>query len=121
MAARDVAGFMGDDADDFLVGLGFGEEAGVDEYALAAGHEGVDAVVGDDIDFHGVRVDAGRLENGARILAEQTFNFSVADKVGAGLLLRRGFAGFGKGGGRREGYREDGSEEGFECGHDAGF
>ena len=81
-----MPGFMGDDADHFVRGARLGEETGVHEDALAASHEGVDAVIGDDIDVNVTRIDAGRLEDGPRDGAKITFDLGITDEVGAAVF-----------------------------------
>ena len=63
MAAGNVARFMGQNADDLVRRFGPRQQPGVNEHALAAGHEGVDLVIVDDVDAHRRRVQARRLEN----------------------------------------------------------
>ena len=57
MAAGDVAGFVGDDADDLQRIVRLFQHAGIDEDILAAGDEGVQlrAVDQDDVDIVGVQ------------------------------------------------------------------
>ena len=63
MAAGNVARLMGQNADDLVRRFGSRQQPGVNEQALAAGHEGVDLVIVDDVDAHRRRVQARRLEN----------------------------------------------------------
>ena len=63
MPARDVAGFVRDDADDLVRRLGVDQRAGVDEHAPAVGDERVEAAVAqdDDLDRAPVRPAAAKI------------------------------------------------------------
>ena len=63
MAAGDVAGLVGEHADHFVGRLGLRQKPGMDEDALAAGDERVDARIVDQIDVHRAGIEPGRLED----------------------------------------------------------
>ena len=92
MAAGDVARFMGQNADHFIGRLGLHQQAGVDEQALTAGHEGVDARIIDQVDLDRAGIDTGRPENRLGVEPHQAFDFRIADKIRPTAVLR----GFGK-------------------------
>ncbi len=77
VAAGDVAGLMGDDADDLVGGVGLQQRAGVDEHA-AAGDEGVEAWIVDEDDVDARFREPGSLEDRPRIVAHQGLDFRVA-------------------------------------------
>ena len=80
MATCNVARLMGQNADDLVGCFGPRQQAGVNEQALAAGDEGVNLVIVDDINPHRRRVQARRLENRLGVEPQQPFNFRVANE-----------------------------------------
>ena len=103
VAADDVAGLVGDDADHLVGRLGLHEGAGVDEHVAAVDHEGVEAVVPDDAHGDVLRAEAGGLEDRQRVVLEQVLDLGVADQRQA---LRRGR----RDGGERGRYGIDGGQ-----------
>ena len=83
MPAGDMAGLMGENADHLIRRLGLGQKPGMDEDALAAGDEGVDARIVDQIDVHRAGIETGRLEDRLGIEPHQAFDLGVADERGA--------------------------------------
>ena len=82
MAAGDVAGLVRDHADHFVRFLGRGQQAGVHEHLQAAGDEGVDLRVVDDVDLDGIGVEAGRFEDRVGIGPQGRFDLGIADQAG---------------------------------------
>lgn len=106
MPAREVAGLVGDDADE-LVGVAGGQHgASVDHHAPAARHEGVEFAVLEDDYLGAARADAGRPEHRFRVVAQERFDLCVADGGLAGPLRRSG----GGREARRQHQRDDGAE-----------
>ena len=79
MAADDVAALMRDDADHLVGRLGGHQRAGMDEHVVAVHHEGVEAAVVDDVDLDALRAEAGSVEDGLGVSADQRLCFGVAD------------------------------------------
>ena len=52
MAAGDMTGFVGQNADHLIRCLRLAQKAGIDEDALATGHEGINARIIDKVDMH---------------------------------------------------------------------
>ena len=86
MAAGDVPGLMRQNADRLVRRLRLEQQAGVNEDALAARHEGVDARILDQIDPDRLGIDARRLEDGAGIEAQQPLDLGIADERHVPLL-----------------------------------
>ena len=82
VAARDVAGLVRDDADQLVGRLGLGQQSGVDEDLHAAGDEGVDALVVDDVDLHRGGIEAGSGEDRIGIGAQGRLDLRIADQAG---------------------------------------
>jgi hypothetical protein len=59
MPAGNVPCFVGNHPDDLTGVLAFQDQAGIDEQPLAAGDEGVQGPVVDQMDMNVVRVEAG--------------------------------------------------------------
>jgi hypothetical protein len=90
VAAGDVAGFVGDDADHLVGGLGLGQQAGVDEDLHPVGDEGVDALVVDDVDLHRRGIEAGGGEDRIGIGPQGCLDLGVADQAATRLRRRIG-------------------------------
>ena len=82
MTAGDMAGFVRHDADDLVGPVGAHQRAGVHEQILAAGDEGVERRIVDDIDMHRLGIEAGDDEDWRRISADGVLDLGVADDVG---------------------------------------
>ena len=63
MAAGNVTGFVGDNADDLLGALGLRQQAGIDKQPLSAGDEGIKGVVIDQVNLDRRRIKVGGEEN----------------------------------------------------------
>ena len=63
MSTRNMAGFMGNNADHFIGRRSPRDEPGVNEHALSTCHKGIDARIGDYINFNGSGIDASGLKN----------------------------------------------------------
>jgi len=89
MATGNVARFMGQNTNDLIRRFCSRQESRVNEQALAAGDEGVDLVIVDDVNPHRRRVQTRRFENGLRVEPQQTFDFRIANqrKRGSRWLL----------------------------------
>ena len=90
MAARHMADFVGDNAHELARRIHRGDEAGMEEHLLAAGDEGVEIAVVDEMDLDRGRVDAGRAQQRVRIFAQHRFGFGIADDADALRLGRDG-------------------------------
>ncbi len=86
MPAGDVAGLVRQHADQLRRPLGADQEAGVDEYPLAARHEGVEAVVLDEHNRHGFRIEAGDLPDRRDEGPDRALDLGVADEFELTLL-----------------------------------
>ena len=87
MAAGDMAGLVGDDADELIGRLAAQDRAAVHEQVLAAGDEGVEGRVVDDVDMNRGRIEAGRGEDWRRVGADDIFDLGIAqdaDVLGPG-------------------------------------
>src|SRR3546814_15885393 len=74
---------------DQLSGLGGAlDQAGVEEEVQAAGDEGVEARIVDEVDPHVPGIERGGLEDWRRIGADDTFDLGVANQPGLLLSLR---------------------------------
>ena len=81
MSTRYVPNFMGQHADDLAGSLGLHQETGMNEYSLAAGHEGIEAAVVDYMDRNGAWIEARGLEEWRYVDANGIFDFRIADKA----------------------------------------
>ena len=81
VAAGDVAGLVRDHADHFVRILGGGQQAGMDEHLQAAGDEGVDPRIVDDVDLDSVGIEAGRFEDGVGIGPQGCLDLGIADQA----------------------------------------
>ena len=88
MAAGDVAAFVRHHADQLVGRLGAHDQAGIDEDALAARHEGVERVVLDDHDLDRVGIETGRLPDRHDHGADRVLDLGVADEIESLTLLR---------------------------------
>ena len=102
MAAGDMAGFVGEHADDLVRRLGVHERADIDEDLLPVGHEGVEGAVVDEDDLGRLGVDAGGAEDRRRIVAQELLGLGVAHDrepsarlacAGSGAATKRAAAG----------------------------
>ena len=83
MTAGDVADFVGHDSD-HLTGMGaLPQQTGGQEQTLAAGDEGVEGVVADQVDRKRCRIELRRPQQWRRIRTDGIFDFRVADQRGA--------------------------------------
>ena len=89
VAAGDVTGLVREHADHLVWRLRLHEQAGIDEDALAAGDERVDAGIVDQIDLDRPWIEAGGLEDRLRVEPHQAFDFGVADEPWRRLLGKR--------------------------------
>jgi len=81
---------------DHLIGrVGLQQQAGIDEDALPARHEGVDLTVVQHIDGHRLGIDPRRLEDRPGVEAQQALDLGIADE-GRRLLPRLLGIGLGK-------------------------
>ena len=90
-----MPGFVGDHADHLLRIVGPHQQAGVDEYALAAGDKGIETRIVDQDDVNRAGAQAGRLKQGGGIGANCVLDLGVADYVAP---LRLGGPGRERGG-----------------------
>ena len=90
MAAGDMAALVGEHADQLVGSLGGQQQAGVDEYSLAAGDEGVEAVVLDDHDLDRLRIEAGDTPDRRNKGADRVLDLGVADEFELTLLRNGG-------------------------------
>ena len=121
MPAGDMAGLMGDHADELVRALGADQEPGIDEHVHAAGDEGVDIVDAQQIDMHGIDIEAGRGEDRIGELADRGLDLRIADdgrRLVAGGLSRRRRCGKQRQGSRdQEGDRSSGRAGGPALAH----
>ena len=82
MPAGDMAGFVGDDADQLAGPLGANQKTGIDEQVHPAGHEGVDLVALQQKDMNRGGIEPGHLEDRRGVLAQRLFDLGVADDRG---------------------------------------
>ena len=87
MAAGDVAGLVRHDADELVGRLAAQEGAGVEEQVLAAGDEGIERRIVDDVDMHRLRVEAGDSQDRRPPGADDAFDLRVANE--RQLIVRR--------------------------------
>ena len=80
MATRDVASFVCQYANNFIRRFSAHEQSGVNKEALPSSHEGVYFIIFDNINMNGRWVKTSRFENGFRIEAQQSFNFSITNE-----------------------------------------
>ncbi len=83
-----MAGFVRDHADHLVGAFAPHQQSGIDEQVHAAGDEGVQAVVVDQIDGDRRRVESGGVKQWRGINADNVFNLRVPQKANA--LLRGG-------------------------------
>ena len=76
-----MAAFVGENANQLVGGLGPHDQAGIYEYPLPSGHEGVERTVLDDHDLHPVGVEAGRLPDRNDECPDGVFDLGVAYEV----------------------------------------
>ena len=93
VAAGEVAGLVGDDADEFARRLALHDDAGVDEDVAAVGDEGVEGAVVDDLDLDAGLLEAGGPEDRAGVVADQRLGLGITDERDARSLRRRGHDG----------------------------
>ncbi len=79
MTAGDMAGFVGDHADQLIGRLDPEQEAGEQEDPLAAGDEGIQLVVVDQVDPDRARVQPGGPEHWRRVQTNGMFDLRVPD------------------------------------------
>jgi hypothetical protein len=87
MATGDMTALMGDDADHLIGRLGVHQCAGMHEHVVSVDDEGIEGAVVDDVDADCLRAEAGGVEDGLGVKADQRFRFGVADKPSG---VRRG-------------------------------
>ena len=80
VAAGDVAALVCDHADHLVGRLRLHQRAGVDEDVAAIEHEGVEGVILHDAYLDAPGAEAGRMEDGARVVVEQVLDLGVADQ-----------------------------------------
>ena len=120
MPAGDMAGLMGDHAHELVRALGANQEPGIDEDVHAAGDEGVYIVDAQQIDMHGLGIEAGRGEDRIGEFADRGLDLGIADdgrRLVAGGLRRRQGRNQRKGGRDQEGDRSRGRSGGPALAH----
>jgi len=80
VSARDMAGLVGDYALELVRVLSFDDDPGMQEDVLPAGNEGVQAGIGNDVDIDIGRFEAGSLDEGIGIIAQQMLDFRIPDQ-----------------------------------------
>ena len=90
-----MTALMGDDADHLIGRLGVHQCAGMHEHVVSVDDEGVEGAVVDDVDADCLRAEAGGVEDGLGVEADQRFRFGVADKP-SGVRRGRGDESGGK-------------------------
>jgi hypothetical protein len=80
VAARNVAGLMRQNADDFARCFGFQDHADVDEHPAGIRNEGVECLVVDEDDRGFGTADTGHAEDRFRIIPQETFHFRIANQ-----------------------------------------
>ena len=103
VAAGDVAGFVGDDADQLAGVLDLHQQPGIEEQLLATGDEGVYLRVLDDVDLDRRRIEAGDLEHWRGELPNGIFDLRVTYER---TFLRRRFPGLEDEGGNHQNCRK---------------
>ncbi len=88
MAAGDMAGLVGHDADELVGAAAVENGAGIDEDAAAIGDEGVEGAAVDDDDVGLAAADIGDAEQRPGIVAQQILDLGVADDRQAARHLR---------------------------------
>jgi hypothetical protein len=81
MPAGNVAGLMGEHADELVRRFRLHDRADMEEHVLAVDDEGVEALVGDDVDIHVLAGDSGRAEDRLRVIGDQVLDLAVADEA----------------------------------------
>ena len=81
VAAFDMAGLVGDDADQLSRCVGLQNEAGVQVDILSACNEGVERWIIQDEKLHIFRTKICRFQNRVREITENVLNLRVADKA----------------------------------------
>ena len=89
MAARDVPDLVRDHAGQLARVLRAHQEAGVEEQVHAAGDEGVQLIVLDDVDLDRIAPQSGRLKDRPGQLAQGVLDLGVADQANLSGRLRR--------------------------------
>jgi len=87
VTAGNVAGLVREHPDQLVRGLGAHDQAGVDEFILPAGNEGIHLLVFDQIDVQCARLEPGHLPDRGHHCSDIGLDLGVADKVlGSGEL-----------------------------------
>src|SRR6266849_6647077 len=81
MAAGDMAGLVGGDADDLIWTLAADQQPGMEEEVLSAGDEGVQSRIIHEVDADHRRVEAGHCENWRHELPNGSFDLGVANET----------------------------------------
>ena len=92
MPASDMAGLVGEHADDLVRGLGLHQRAGIDEDAAPVGDKGIEGAVVDDDDLDILLGQASGLQDRLHVFAQQLLDFGIANDrraLGTGSLGRR--------------------------------
>ena len=80
MATGNMAGLVGDDADQLIGAVGDDQQTGIEEQPLTTGNEGVEALVVNYMDIYRRSIEAGAFEQWRRVGADGTFDFRVSDE-----------------------------------------
>ena len=78
--ARDVPGFVGQYALDLVGGVGGRDQAGMHEDLLPRGHEGVEARIAHQVDFHGTGLEPRGDKYRVRIVPQILLDFRIAQQ-----------------------------------------
>ena len=89
MAAGDMAGLVGEHADDLVRRLGVHQRAGVHEDAAAVHDEGVERLVVDQRDLDVLLRETCGVQDRLRVVAHQLLDLGVADQRNAARQARR--------------------------------
>ena len=87
VAAAEVAGFVGDDAEKLVGRVGFHDGAGIDADAQTQRGESIQVVAGDQQVMYAVGVKTGGFQDGPRLGFQETLNLGIADNALCGLSL----------------------------------
>lgn len=86
MTAGDMSGLMGEDADHLIGRLGARQAPGMHEDVVPVDDKGVEAQIVDEVNADALRADAGRVQDGLGVNADQRFDLGVTDEP---LRIRR--------------------------------
>ena len=87
MAAMNVPGLVGDDANQLVRRLGLGDRAGIDEHVLSTDDERVERSVVNQVNLDIVARYVRRLEDRASVFRDESLGFRIANEASMGARL----------------------------------